>query len=268
MKNRPRTTIVRLLFTHVLPPLVLLAIVLLAWQAIVVAFDIKPYLIPKPLEVWHAAGEHASDLLSAAKLTAAGALCGFAASLVTGIMVSLVFAQSKIIERSAYPYAVFLQTVPIVAIAPIVINLFGAGFLSVVVVAFIISLFPIITNTTAGLTTVNAALLELFAMYNASRWQQLWRLRLPSAVPYVVTGAKISCGLSLIGAIVGEFSAGFGTNSFGLGYLIIQSSSQLKIDNLFAAVLCSALLGVMIFGLVSVIGATILAWWHIDASKH
>ena len=131
MKNRPRTTLIRLLLTHVVPPLVLLAIVLIAWQAVIVAFDIKPFLIPKPLAVWQAAAEHAHDLLAATQLSAAAALCGFAASLVTGILVSLVFAQSKIIERSAYPYAVFLQTVPIVAIAPIVVNLFGAGFGSV-----------------------------------------------------------------------------------------------------------------------------------------
>lgn len=265
--HQPTYTFGRFILTHVVPPLALLIVVLAAWQAVVVTLDIKPFLFPRPLAVWQAAAEHGTDLLAATKLTAAGALCGFAASLLMGLLVSLVFAQSKIIERSAYPYAVFLQTVPIVAVAPIIINLFGTGFLSVAVVAFVISLFPIITNATAGLTTIDPALLELFAMYNASRWQILWRLRMPSAVPYLVTGAKISCGLSVIGAIVGEFFAGYGTQSKGLGYLITQTSGQMKIDYLFAAVLCSTLLGIAVFAVVSLVGTTILAAWHVNAAK-
>jgi NitT/TauT family transport system permease protein len=256
----------RWLIGFVLPPLLLLLLVLLAWDAAVVWLKIAPYVLPRPWGVWAAASDHARELRSASGLTAAGALCGFAASLVAGTAVALVFSQSRVIQRSIYPYAIFLQTVPVIAIAPLVITWFGTGFLSVAIVAFIISLFPIITNATAGLTTIDQSLLELFAMHNASRAQVLLKLRLPNAVPYLVAGAKISCGLSVIGAIVGEMFAGYGTDSFGLGYLMVLTSGKLSTDYLFAAVVCSTLLGIAIFGAVSLIGSTILSRWHTTSS--
>ncbi len=154
-------------------------------------------------------------------MTAAAALLGLAASLVVGMLVAVAFSQSAIVRRSVYPYAIFLQTVPSVALAPLVIVWFGLGFRSVVIVAFIISLFPIITNATTGLLDLDHNLLELFTMASASRSQVLLKLRLPNSIPYLIAGAKISCGLSVIGApIVGEFMAGIGDGSFGLGYLI------------------------------------------------
>ena len=184
-------------------------------------------------------------------------------SLVAGTALGLVFSQSRIIERSLYPYAIFLQTVPIVAIAPVVVMWFGHGFAGVVAVSFILSLFPMITNATTGLTAVDPQLVELFEIYNASRWQALVKLRLPNAVPYLVTGAKISCGLSVIGAIVGEISAGFGTQSFGLGYLISTTSGNLDTAYALAAVLASTLLSIAIFAAVTSLGATILTRWHV-----
>ena len=180
------------------------------------------------------------------------------------MLIGIVFSQSVIVRRSFYPYAILLQTVPSVALAPLVILWFGHGFVSVVVVAFIISLFPIITGSTAGLLAVDRNLLELFAMGNASRLQVLWKLRLPNSIPYLITAAKISCGLSVIGAIVGEFSAGFGDH-FGLGYLITQTSATLATDYLFAAVLAAMLLGVLIFGGVSLLGEWVLRLWHAPA---
>src|SRR5262249_18495250 len=146
----------------------------------------------------------------------AAALLGFAMSLAAGTALALVFSQSRIVQRSIYPYAIFLQTVPIVAIAPVLILWFGYGLAGVVSVSFILSLFPIITNATAGLTMVDANLIELFEVNNASRGQMLFKLRLPNAVPNLVTGAKISCGLSVIGAIVGEIYAGFQGDNYGL----------------------------------------------------
>ena len=182
-------------------------------------------------------------------------------------MLGLVFSQSRIIERGIYPYAIFLQTVPIVAIAPLVVTWFGNGFTSVVVVSFALSLFPIITNATAGLTTVDANLLELFEVHNASRRQVLFKLRLPNAVPNLVTGAKIACGLSVIGAIVGEMFAGYGAESYGLGYLITYTTGRLETAYAFAAVLCSTLLSIAIFAAVNLIGATILVRWHVAAPR-
>jgi NitT/TauT family transport system permease protein len=159
-----------------------------------------------------------------------------------------------------------LQTVPIVAIAPILIMWFGNGFGGVVSVSFILSLFPVVTNATAGLTLVDPNLLELFTIHNATRWQVLTKLRLPNSVPLLVTGAKISCGLSVIGAIVGELFAGFGTGSVGLGSLLSMAGGRLDTPYVFAAMFTSTLLSVVIFGSVSLIGSTILARWHIAAA--
>jgi NitT/TauT family transport system permease protein len=252
----------RRLLTSVLPPLVLLAAVILLWDLAVIAFRLPNYYLPRPGRVWLAAQEHAGELAGATGLTAAAALAGFALSVAIGFLVALGFSQSRIVRSSMYPYAIFLQTVPIVAIAPLVILWFGNGFQSVVIVSFVISVFPIITNATTGLTTVPPTLLELFEMYNASRWQTLWKLRVPHSVTYLVTGAKISCGLSVIGAIVGEHFAGFGAKYLGLGYLIFQSAGLLQTDYQFAAVLCSTLLGILIFGAVNVVGSTFLSRWQ------
>jgi NitT/TauT family transport system permease protein len=250
-----------------LPPAAFFALVVAAWQAATTLWEIPAYLVPSPERVLAAAREHAADLASASWMTAGGALAGFVLSLAAGTALGLVFSQSKIVARSIFPYAIFLQTVPIVAIAPLVVMWFGNGFSGVVAVSFILSLFPIITNATAGLTTVDPQLVDLFTIYNASRWQTLTRLRLPNAVPYLVTGAKISCGLSVIGAIVGEMFAGYGTDSFGLGYLISMTSRNLDTAYAFAAVIASTLLSIAIFVAVTSIGASVLARWHTTASR-
>ena len=245
-----------------LPPLLQFVALVVIWQILVVATGVSPFLVPRPTSVIAAARTHQVELLSATGRTAAAAFCGFALSLAIGTLIGIAFSQSAIVRRSFYPYAILLQTVPSVALAPLVILWFGYGFASVVVVAFIISLFPIITNSTAGLLAVDHNLLELFEMANASRLQVLWKLRLPNSIPHVITGAKIACGLSVIGAIVGEMSASYGADSFGLGYLVMQNSTKLETDYLFAAVLAAMLLGVAIFGTVSLVGELILRSWH------
>ena len=257
----------RWLVQMALPPVGFFALVVLGWHAATTLWEIPAYLVPSPERVLAAAREHAADLALASCNTAGGAVCGFVLSLVAGTALGLVFSQSKIIERSVYPYAIFLQTVPIVAIAPLVVMWFGNGFSGVVAVSFILSLFPMITNATAGMTTVEPQLVELFEICNASRWQMLKGLRLPHAVPHLVTGAKISCGLSVIGAIVGEMFAGYGADSFGLGYLISMTSRNLDTAYAFAAVIASTLLSIAIFVAVTSIGATILARWHTTTAR-
>ena len=246
----------------VLPPLAFFVMLLILWHAVVVVFSIKPFLLPGPLRVAAAISAHIGTLFGAALLTATGALCGFALSFVIGLTIALVFSQSKVIERSLYPYAIFLQTVPIVAVAPLIILWIGHGFHGVVAVSFIISLFPIIANTTNGLTSVDANLIDLFKMSNANRWQLLMKLRLPHAVPNMLTGARISSGLSVIGAIVGEFFAGYGTEDFGLGYLIILTNGQAKTDYLFACILFCTVLGLGIFSSVNLMSNLVLARWR------
>lgn len=244
-----------------LPPLLSFAGFVLLWHGAVAIFDIKPFLLPGPLQVAAAIRAHFAALLNAAWLTALGALCGFLLSFGAGFLIALLFSQSRLVSRSLYPYAIFLQTVPIVAIAPLIILWIGHGFYGVVAVSFIIALFPIIANTTAGLTRVEPNLLDLFAMYNASRWQVIRKLRIPSAVPSMLTGARISSGLSVIGAIVGEFFAGYGTEDFGLGYLIILTNGQAKTDYLFACILFCTLLGLAIFSSINTLSNLLLARW-------
>lgn len=250
------------LAARVWPPLVVFAGFLLAWQLLCTALAVPSYLVPTPTRVAAAAIDNAAALATGAGLTALAALLGLLISLLLGTTVAIAFSQSRFLARSLYPYAIFLQTVPIVAVAPLIVIWFGTGLASVVLVAVIISLFPVITNGTTGLTRVDPQYLELFAMRDASRAQILVKLRLPGAVPYLVTGAKIASGLAVIGAIVGEFFAGYGAAGFGLGYLIVQSSGQLKTAELFAAIFACTLLGLLLFAAVSLLGELVLRRWR------
>jgi NitT/TauT family transport system permease protein len=246
----------------VLPPIALFLLVIMSWHLVVRFGHIESYLLPSPLAVARVAWTKRAELFGALTLTAACALCGFAASLVVGTLIAVTFSFSRVIKASGYPYAIFLQTVPIVAIAPLIVVWCGYGFQSVALIAFIISLFPIITNATTGLTNVDRDLVDLFELHNASRWQVLFKLRLPSAVPYLVTGARISSGMAVIGAIVGEFFAGYGATRYGLGYVIMQATNQLKTNELFAAVIASTALGMAVFTIVNIVGATVLSRWY------
>ncbi len=246
----------------VLPPIGLFVLVVAAWHFVLKFAQIDSYLLPSPQAVIQAAWEERSQLAGATALTAAGAVCGFIASLIIGTLIAISFSFSKMVKAACFPYAVFLQTVPIVAVAPLIVVWFGYGFHSVALVAFIISLFPIITNATTGLTNVDRELVDLFELHNASRWQLLFKLRLPSAVPYLVTGARISSGMAVIGAIVGEFFTGYGATRYGLGYVILQTTNQLKTDELFAAIIASTGLGIAVFTIVNVAGATVLSRWY------
>ncbi len=246
----------------VLPPIALLLFVVMAWHLVVRFGHIESYLLPSPLAVAGVAWTKRTELCGALALTAAGALCGFVASLIVGTLIAIAFSFSRLIKASCYPYAVFLQTIPIVAIAPLIVVWCGYGFQSVALIAFIISLFPIITNATTGLTNVDRDLVDLFELHNASRWQVLFKLKLPSAVPYLVTGARISSGMAVIGAIVGEFFAGYGATRYGLGFVIMQATIQLKTNELFAAVIASTALGMAVFTIVNILGATVLSRWY------
>lgn len=246
------------------PPTGLFLIVLLSWHTATTVWHVPAYLFPSPLKVLQAASEQRQDLLRALWITGSAAGLGFVSSLCAGFVISLAFSQSPLVRRSCYPYAIFLQTVPIVAIAPLIINWFGFGFRSVVIVSFMIGLFPVITNTTTGMLAVDSRFLELFEIYNASRWQILWKLRVPNCVPFLVAGAKTSSGLSVIGAIVGEFFVGFGSTSHGLGYYITLASGQMKTDVLFAAVLTCTLLGLSVFVLVNLLSQFVLRRWDVS----
>jgi len=256
------TSLSRRVLFAILPPVVVFGVVLALWHAATVAFDIQKYVLPPPSGVAAAAAANAAKLLRASMLTGGAALCGLGISLAVGVFVAFAFSQSRLVRGAFYPYAIFLQTVPIVAIAPVIAIWVGQDFRSVVLVAHIVSLFPIVANATHGLTSVDRNLLEFFETNNASRAQVLLKLRFPNAIPHIVTGVRTSSGLSVIGAIVGEFFAGYDPSSQGLGYLIQSWSGQSKSAELYAAVFASTMLGLAIFGAATAIGALVCRRWR------
>lgn len=244
------------------PPILALAAILLAWEGLTRALGIPGYLLPPPSSVASAASAHATELLLATISTARAALLGFGLSASIGMMAAIVLGSSRTLERAFYPYTVFLQTVPILAIAPLLVLWFGPGLRAIAVAAFIVSVFPVIVNTLAGIRSVEPPLRDLFRLYGASRRDTLLKLELPSALPSIVTGLRAASGLSVIGAIAGEWVAGFSEGSAGLGIKALAFYRQLETDLLFASVLLAAGLGLSLFGAVNLLGSSLLRRWH------
>ena len=192
------------LLRQVVPPVALALVVISVWQGVVSVFGIQKYLLPSPWQVATALAENRSELAGAAWFTVKAALGGLVASTIAGVTVAILFSQSAMLRRSAYPYAIYLQTAPIVAIAPLIAVWIGEGIMAIIVVVFIISLFPVITNSTDGLLAIPNDLQELFRLNRATRWQTLWMLQLPQALPRIITGVKISSAMVVLGATVGR----------------------------------------------------------------
>ena len=261
----PRTGALRRRFQSAAPPIVAFAVLVGAWQLAVTISGVPVYLLPPPSAVFAAAFLRWADLWSAISTTFLAALVGLSISIFVGVTSALVMSQSKVLERSFYPYAVILQTIPIVAIAPLVVIWLGAGTPAVITISFLISLFPMISNTTAGLNSTDHNLMNMFELYNANWWQRILKLKLPFALPYIMTGLRISSGLSIIGAIVGEFVGGIGGQRGGLGYVLTAAAIRLDMPYLFAAAFASAMLGIGIFIVVSFVQNLTLRHWHESA---
>ncbi|MET0405785.1 MAG: ABC transporter permease [Cystobacter sp.] len=251
---------------QVLPPLVALGVLLVLWEGVTRAFGIAPWLLPSPSAIALTGAQEAGPLWLATLITGRAALIGFGLSAGVGVLVAILLASSRLLERALYPYTLFLQTVPIVAIAPLLVLWFGPGTRAVAVSSFIVSLFPVITNTLTGLRSVEPALRDLFRLYGARRLATLWKLELPAALPQLFTGLRVASGLAVIGAIVGEFVAGFSEEGAGLGILVLTAYRQLRTDFLFASVLAAAGLGLALFGAVNLTGHRLLKRWHPSAS--
>ena len=248
------------------PPLVALGVLVLLWEGLTRGLGIAPWLLPPPSAIARAGAREAGTLWSATLVTGGTALIGFGLSAVGGVLIAILLASSRLLERALYPYTLFLQTVPIVAIAPLLVLWFGPGTRAVSVSSFIVSLFPVIANTLNGLRSVEPALRDLFRLYGARRLATLWKLELPAALPQLVTGLRVASGLAVIGAIVGEFVAGFSEEGAGLGILVLTAYKQLRTDLLFAAVLAASGLGLVLFGAVNLMGARLLKRWHPSAA--
>ena len=239
---------------------------LVLWQAILWIFRVPQFMLPSPWAVARAVVARFPALASSLSITAMEAAGGLMASIVAGVAIALVFAQSRWVRRMLYPYTILLQTVPIVAIAPLILMWAGTGIASVAMIAFIISLAPVIANTTQGLISVDENLVHLFLMHNASSRQLLFKLRLPHAMPALFVGIRIASGISVIGAITGELYAGSTrVGEGGLGYSILYASSQLQTDYLFALVLAATVLGFSFFFSVMFLEWYFLHRWHESA---
>ncbi len=237
------------------------AVAIVVWILVLELFELPPILLPSPQRVLDAAMRERDTLIRGMFSTGIAAAAGLATALLIGSFVAILFSQSRLIRRAFFPYVIFLQTVPIVAIAPLLITWSGYRFRTVVIVTVIISLFPIISNVTAGLMTIERELADLFRMYGAGRIKRLWKLQIPSAVPYLVLGAKISSGLAVIGAIVAEFFVGNGASYDGLGTLMTGWQAMQRTDALIAALFASTLLGLLLFGVVHIVAAVFLRRW-------
>jgi NitT/TauT family transport system permease protein len=237
-------------------PIVVLVVFLSVWQSIVWLTGVKAIIMPGPIAVWLAGVELWRELLAATAKTLAAAAAGLSISTAAGVATAFLFSASGLIRKALYPYAVLLQTIPVIALAPIIIVTTGRSFFSICLVSAIISLFPIITNTATGLLQVDDDLLDLFRLHRATWLQTLFRLRLPSAMPYLIAGIRIAGGSAIVGAIVGEFFVGAG--SPGLGTLIQRKAAALNLSELFAVVIVSALLGTIVFAFITVCGEALL----------
>jgi NitT/TauT family transport system permease protein len=251
----------RVLVLRGVPPVLAAVALLIVWSLVVRIWSIQSFLVPPPSQVFQRLWLDRGLLLSAWWRTGQAAVAGLLLSLLAGTLVGVLFSQWALLRFAFYPYAIFLQTVPIVAIAPLLVMWLGYGAQGVVAVAFVLSFFPLVASVTAGMLAVQRPLRELFQLYRASRWQTLCKLQFPFAIPYLVTGLKTSSGLSVIGAIVGEFFVGYGGKGFGLGYLIRSSAESYQTASLFAAIILSTLLGVAVFASVSLLSEWALKRW-------
>lgn len=245
-----------------LPPAAAFVVFIGGWELIAGLLGIPAYLLPKPSDIVRAAWENAHNLGVSVFTTLSEAIVGFLFSIVFGVLGAVVLALSKTIEKAVFPYAIMLQTIPIVAIAPIIVIWFGAGANAIIIISFLIGFFPMLSNTLIGLNATDTNLKNLFFLYNASKWQTMWKLRLPAALPYIVAGLKISCTLAVIGAIVGEYIAGIGGGKGGLGYAITVAATRLQTAYLFACGLSASIMGIAFYLVVNYFSKAMLSSWH------
>ena len=249
---------------RVLLPVVVLAAGVAIWDLVVRVNDIPPYVLPGPGAVLRTLIADWAVLSQSLLVTLMTTLEGFVAAAVGGIALALVFNQSKWLEYSLFPYAVILQVTPVIAVAPLLL-IYLQQQTAVIVCAWIVGFFPVLSNTTLGLNSVDRNLAGLFQLYGASRIQMLAYLKLPSALPFILGGLRIAGGLSLIGAVVAEIAAGSAGAGSGLAYRIAESGYRLNIARMFAALLLLSAAGIVIYGLLALTSHLVLRRWHESA---
>jgi NitT/TauT family transport system permease protein len=253
---------------RVVLPIALAIVLLAAWEATVALYHIPRYVLPAPSAIAEALRADFGSLMASLWTTLRITLIAFVLAVGGGVVLAVLFSQSRLIEMTLYPYAVALQVTPVIAIAPLIV--IWVGFeridLALLILAWIVAFFPILSNMTLGLRSADHNLVDLFRLYGASRTQILWRLQMPSALPYLLAGMKISGGLALIGTVVAEFTAGTGTAT-GLAWRIVEAGNRLQIPRMFAALFLLACLGIAIFFALSWLEHVLLRHWHESALR-
>ncbi len=249
-------------FVRFAAPLLVGMALLGGWEFACAHWQVPIFLFPKPSDIWRSLTGDAPTLFAALWVTMRITFQAFFCAVVLGTLIAFIFVQSRFLEVSLFPYAVLLQVTPVVAVAPLIIILVKNTQAALTVCATLVALFPMISNTTIGLRSIDQGLANLFRMNRAGRTATLLRLRIPSALPFFFAGLRISSGLALIGAVVAEFVAGTGGRGSGLAYEILQSGFQLDIPRMFAALFLIALAGVSLFVLMAWLSKLALGGWH------
>jgi NitT/TauT family transport system permease protein len=248
-------------------PVIVASIFFAAWEWLVRANEIPPYILPGPILILETLWADGPGLLASLWVTLKTTIAALAAATILGLAIAILLSQSRLVERSFYPYLVALQVTPIVSIAPlIIIWVKDDVFLALLICAWIVAFFPIVANTTLGLSSADRDLTDLFRLYGATRGQRLRLLQMPTALPYFLAGVRISGGLALIGTVVAEFVAGTGGTETGLATRILELGFRLQIARLFVALLLLSLAGVVIHALLGFLARYLLKDWHESAA--
>ncbi|MDQ0304045.1 ABC transporter permease [Ancylobacter polymorphus] len=242
-------------------PLGVLAALILGWEAVVKLNNLPPYVLPAPDAVLATLVKDRAVLFASMLVTLQTTLVALALAVVGGVALALLFASARIVEFSLFPIAVILQVTPVIAVAPLMLIYLSTDS-AVLLCAWIVAFFPVLSNTTLGLNSVDPNLRDLFRLSGASRWQTLIQLKLPTALPYFLGGLRIAGGLALIGAVVGEIAAGSAGQGSGLAFRIVESAYRLNIPRLFAALLLISLTGILIYAALSLLSWLVLRRWH------
>lgn len=264
----PRSkNLIRVWLRGTLAPLSFGVGLLLFWQLAVTWYDVPHYVLPSPVRIAEALVEDWRTLAGSLVSTLWVTFQALFFAITLGVGLAVIFTQSRWLERSLLPYVIVLQVTPVVSLAPLIIIWVGDINTSLLICAWLVAFFPILSNTMLGLHSADHNLVDLFEVYGATRWQKLVLLRLPSAMPYFLGGLKISGGLALIGAVVAEFVAGTGGVGSGLAFRILESGYQLRIPRMFAALILISVTGVLIYLATTWVSWMILRKWHDSAVK-
>lgn len=248
-------------------PVIVLSLAIFMWDRVVVWNEIPHYILPGPGLVLKTLFQDLPMLLDALWVTLRITLMALAVAVIGGVGLAVIFTQSRFFEMSFYPFAVILQVTPIVSIAPLIFIYVDSRLAGLLLCAWLVAFFPILSNTTLGLNSTDHNLRDLYKIYGATRWQRLRHLQIPTALPYFLGGLRIAGGLSLIGAVVAEYVAGTGGIGSGLAFRILEAGYRLNIPRMFAALLLIALTGVVIFAASSFLSHMLLRKWHESAIK-